>query len=1487
MEKKKMKIKNIFKESIKKILVISMITTNIFFYIPNVTFAADNDDDEKVPATVPAVANEIISKFVSVKSNYSTDSSNTDEFNNEAVIQKAIECHKYLRENGYKYGQIGLEIPDGKKNGKTIDCSSYVSWVLYCAGDDSFKGHQETAFTGNYQKHKLKEVKLSDVQPGDVLVEDGHVELAAEVKNGEITRVYNCGWDGAIQSEGTKEYPETAEVSNKNDQVKLVLRTSGSSDSTKKRTNNKTTVGEAKIEKCNVENGGYDAIFTSGTTGRQFKEYKQNVNNGDWNNKKYPIEHLGGVWPGGWRSECGTVSIIIAGSGYSDKATFSDVTEKMEKSGGNTNVEGWLKDYTGQNCNQIIGFKFSQHKQKIIDEMSKGAIVVMRSANMSGSGHYVAALDINRDKTQVYISNPWLGGSPSGWTDIDSLAGYYTGQTGNNFDSITYLTNDGSKVNYGSGTQIDSLDNFLVIGDSRTYAIENKLEGLGKNVVAKGVSSSTPQHWKEVTKNGSGTVLNTSVTLPSKNSVKGVVVALGVNGTSQVNEMKEVLNNLIARYPDVPIFVTSVFHVGEKYQYGTLTASKMNGNIDGFNNSMQEFCNSNSDLIYIDITSGLYDDKGFLKSSYTDDGLHLNNSGNTILVKNIKEEVLNSGLVSSSDGNGSDVNMSSNIIEIKDPNNPNRTGYKINVDWDKEVEEMLDKLKKKNFKLEKYLDKSLQKEYLKNMLKAAIVTQYPDLRSADEIASNAEIPADETQGCIKIKRYADGETRAFAGNSLSNPIDNDDEDKGMYLAYKPYEQFSKLITSADKSALNYFSMDSSNNLVVAGWETLDVSVSIEQTDGAANPDPNPDSAPEARAKEYEKLVEKKINYIDQVSNYTMQFSLLWSLLVYGNDEDFVNDVAKLVIDTEIVMASYDSTNVKVSTYTNTYTKKIHIDKNAKIGNYVAEEGGYKAEANDATDKEYHYKVTEIHTLKTDTPSIKVKYANTWTAIYNNNYKVKNKDENIPDSSAKLKDEEVEDGVEYKNKEEIKKELEKDESLQKKVDEQIEKLKEEVRKENENKYGYRYEALTNVMRDTYTYPEDSEDWKLLYNKNIQDYIINMVVDYSDGDDLETRISNFKENEIVINCAKKENKERYIDILDSTALCVRRLVEESKIIQDANGSSLYDQLTKNGKDLNYNKVYYDVDVTTIVIEETTSKVDQKEKIETQSTKAEVEEVIGKNKNGNVTMKVDKNSKENSFVKLLYHSKKAKGNLKIIESWFFESMEETAAIADMVDLTKYLFQKVYNEKITYTEEEITEMANLFDPEKFQIASGSNSSNGNTSNDLVSFLEAAEGGDSYINGDEYVVYSTESVDGCLNIGHGVVVAKNGVAWYPDVLPNPYDGQVVSKEIYEKLFNTVIKSKTSNLDAVLAKYNVTLNQNQYDAFVSYCYNCGSDLDLLISTYKSGGQEALWKEWQKYIYANGQPLLGLKRRRSEEYELFIKGDYNYNPTYNGDSVKYY
>lgn len=60
------------------------------------------------------------------------------------ILEKAKQCHDYLRDNKYKYAQAGISVPI-TSSVKTVDCSSFVSWVLYESGFTEFIGHQKTA----------------------------------------------------------------------------------------------------------------------------------------------------------------------------------------------------------------------------------------------------------------------------------------------------------------------------------------------------------------------------------------------------------------------------------------------------------------------------------------------------------------------------------------------------------------------------------------------------------------------------------------------------------------------------------------------------------------------------------------------------------------------------------------------------------------------------------------------------------------------------------------------------------------------------------------------------------------------------------------------------------------------------------------------------------------------------------------------------------------------------------------------------------------------------------------------------------------------------------------------------------------------------------------------------------------------------------------------------------------------------------------------
>jgi lysozyme len=94
---------------------------------------------------------------------------------------------------------------------------------------------------------------------------------------------------------------------------------------------------------------------------------------------------------------------------------------------------------------------------------------------------------------------------------------------------------------------------------------------------------------------------------------------------------------------------------------------------------------------------------------------------------------------------------------------------------------------------------------------------------------------------------------------------------------------------------------------------------------------------------------------------------------------------------------------------------------------------------------------------------------------------------------------------------------------------------------------------------------------------------------------------------------------------------------------------------------------------------------------------------------------------------------------------------------------------------------------------------------------------------------------------------------------------------------STFSSDLVSKAEVFVSRIRVPLNQNQFDALVSFCYNlgCGTLLNLVSETgLNQGKYEAVPPEILKYnkSHVNGVlvPVSGLTRRRQWEAELFSK-----------------
>ena len=74
-------------------------------------------------------------------------------------------------------------------------------------------------------------------------------------------------------------------------------------------------------------------------------------------------------------------------------------------------------------------------------------------------------------------------------------------------------------------------------------------------------------------------------------------------------------------------------------------------------------------------------------------------------------------------------------------------------------------------------------------------------------------------------------------------------------------------------------------------------------------------------------------------------------------------------------------------------------------------------------------------------------------------------------------------------------------------------------------------------------------------------------------------------------------------------------------------------------------------------------------------------------------------------------------------------------------------------------------------------------------------------------------------------------------------------------------------------RHNLNINQNQFDALVSFVFNLGvgsfSRSTLLRKIKSNPNDPAIRKEFEKWVYAGGKVLNGLVRRRKEEAELYF------------------
>lgn len=122
-----------------------------------------------------------------------------------------------------------------------------------------------------------------------------------------------------------------------------------------------------------------------------------------------------------------------------------------------------------------------------------------------------------------------------------------------------------------------------------------------------------------------------------------------------------------------------------------------------------------------------------------------------------------------------------------------------------------------------------------------------------------------------------------------------------------------------------------------------------------------------------------------------------------------------------------------------------------------------------------------------------------------------------------------------------------------------------------------------------------------------------------------------------------------------------------------------------------------------------------------------------------------------------------------------------------------------------------------------------------------------------------------------GVPTIGYGNTFYPNGKKVTMDDPKITKEKALELLKYVADDFAKQVDKVVVR---ELNQNQFDALVSFAYNLGIGnlrrSTLLEKVNRNPCDPSIPDEFRKWVYAGGERLKGLERRRDEEAKLYVK-----------------
>lgn len=194
------------------------------------------------------------------------------------------------------------------------------------------------------------------------------------------------------------------------------------------------------------------------------------------------------------------------------------------------------------------------------------------------------------------------------------------------YGMINCLNNRGTikegkaETTYYEGLDEKDLKRISYVGDSWMVGLKKYADSKNKFFTAK-----------------NGATASTIGSINVKANSTAVVIMLGMEDPTSQEDMKTLINKVASKNTDKTIYILKVFHVGQNYvSKDGKNAKEYNSLIDTYNNDISAYCETISNVEFVDVTAGLIDSEGYLSSTYKESENSLNEEGYKKLYENIK-----------------------------------------------------------------------------------------------------------------------------------------------------------------------------------------------------------------------------------------------------------------------------------------------------------------------------------------------------------------------------------------------------------------------------------------------------------------------------------------------------------------------------------------------------------------------------------------------------------------------------------------------------------------------------------------------------------------------------------------------------------------------------------------------------------------------------------------------------------------------------------